>query len=103
MVNDPRCEVVSERGRGEKTLIGSVSGVFMAARGWEELYGKRDARATFSVGDIKVLVDGIEDFGGPLNEREVREALDTLVANDLCSVCGEGCYSLTAKGVSAEL
>ena len=104
MKKDPRTEVVSDRGQETMPLSNDATNALIAVReGWEQSYGKRDAHATFAISDIKMLVDGIEDFGGSLSEREMKEALDELVDKGLCDRCGAGCYVLTAKGAAADV
>ena len=104
MKKDPRLEADNDRG-GEEDVrpSGHAARVFLAARGWEAIYGRADAHAAFSIADLKILIDGIEDFGGSLSEREIKDALLELQDMDLCDPCGQGCYALTAKGVGLEV
>lgn len=95
---DPRQEEVADlRSQEPQDDEGNV---LFAALGWEDIYGKEGAHATFSVEDLKMLIDRIDDFGGPLSERQIREAIESLIDKGLCQRCGQGCYSLTDKGAS---
>ena len=96
---DPRQEQTTDV-RGQQAPRDDEGNVLFAALGLEDIYGKEGAHATFSVEDLKMLIDRIDDFGGPLSELQIRQAVDGLIEKGLCQRCGQDCYSLTDAGAS---